>query len=137
MQAATSLAAPLPTAYGQGQGSIPALPMAAPKGKLAAGSLVQPPTLQHSQALLGAPAKSASQAFIGKPVSEALVGRSRAILDPTKGKKSVRCGRNKVAEQHFCWECPLKYFQSHSHSPCTQTGWALSHGDHQSGRSQK
>ena len=32
------------------------------------------------------------------------MGRSRAILDPTKGKKSVRCGCNKVAEPHFCWE---------------------------------
>ena len=115
--AATSPAAPLPTAYGQGQGSTPALPTAAPKGKLAAGSLVPPPTSQHSQALLGAPATSASQAFIGKPVSEALVGRSRAILDPTKGKKSVRCGCNKVAEPHFCWECPLKYFQRFSMCP--------------------
>jgi hypothetical protein len=58
-------------------------------------------------------------AFLGRPVSAALVGRSLAVLQPAGGKTRCNCNARGtgVANQHFTWECPLKYFDRFGSCP--------------------
>jgi hypothetical protein len=58
-------------------------------------------------------------AFLGRPVSAALVGRSLAVLQPAGGKNCCNCNARGtgVADPHFTWECPLKYFDRFGSCP--------------------